>query len=83
MLLQDSDAGNEKAKEILAAIQNRLDGLVSKKSGGGGGHGGRGGSSSNKINMPLSVVGQVNHLIEEATSHENLSQMYLGWAAYY
>ncbi|OQV17014.1 Serine/threonine-protein kinase atr [Hypsibius exemplaris] len=32
--------------------------------------------------LPLSVQGQVNHLIREATSHVNLSQMYVGWAAF-
>ncbi len=35
------------------------------------------------MNIPLSVAGQVNFLIKEATSEENLSQMYIGWAPYY
>jgi len=29
--------------------------------------------------VPLSVEGQVHKLIAEATSHENLVQMYIGW----
>ncbi|CAI5724897.1 unnamed protein product [Peronospora destructor] len=29
--------------------------------------------------LPLSVQGQVEKLIYEATSHENLAQMYIGW----
>ncbi|XP_062565656.1 serine/threonine-protein kinase ATR-like [Armigeres subalbatus] len=32
--------------------------------------------------MPLSVEGQVNHLIIEATNQDNLCQMYIGWAGY-
>ncbi|XP_065080234.1 serine/threonine-protein kinase ATR-like [Ochlerotatus camptorhynchus] len=32
--------------------------------------------------MPLSVEGQVNHLISEATNQDNLAQMYIGWAGY-
>lgn len=34
-------------------------------------------------NLALSVAGQVQYLIKEATSLENLSKMYIGWAAYY
>jgi len=29
--------------------------------------------------VPLSVEGQVHKLIAEATSHENLTQLYIGW----
>jgi serine/threonine-protein kinase ATR len=29
--------------------------------------------------LPLSVEGQVNKMIAEATSHENLVQLYVGW----
>ncbi len=32
--------------------------------------------------MPLSVEGQVQSLIDEAVSFENLHQMYIGWASY-
>ena len=37
---------------------------------------------STNPNVSLSVAGQVQHLINEATSKENLSQMYIGWAAH-
>ena len=73
-----SDGGeieNAKAVETLAAIQKRLDGLVAPKR--------KTNKTGSNINMPLSVAGQVNFLIKEATSVDNLSQMYLGWAAYY
>ncbi|KFB35222.1 AGAP010313-PA-like protein [Anopheles sinensis] len=32
--------------------------------------------------MPLSIEGQVNHLIKEATDTDNLAQMYIGWSGY-
>ena len=32
--------------------------------------------------LPLSVDGQVNELIKSAIDIENLSQMFIGWAAY-
>ncbi len=88
------EAGNEKAVEALSAIEARLDGVVSaaaaankKPPAGAGaapsGSSGRRGAAASKIIMPLSVAGQVGFLVEEATSQENLSQMYLGWASYY
>ena len=72
---------NETGVETLKAIEARLDGYVndmttpssvktsSKK-------------NSRETNVSLSVAGQVQHLIKEATSLENLSQMYYGWGAY-
>ncbi|XP_035792224.1 serine/threonine-protein kinase ATR-like [Anopheles albimanus] len=33
-------------------------------------------------NMPLSIEGQVSHLIEEAIDIDNLAQMYIGWSGY-
>ena len=35
-----------------------------------------------KESLPLSVHGQVAHLIGEATSQANLAQMYIGWMAW-
>ncbi len=35
-----------------------------------------------KAELPLSIEGQVHHLIMEATSIDNLSVMYIGWAPY-
>ena len=72
---QKSDTGeqvNEKAVENLAAIEKRLNGIVENKKK----------PTKSSINMPLSVAGQVQHLINEATTEDNLSQMYIGWASY-
>ncbi len=69
--------GNEIAVETLKAIEKRLEGLVTAKRKTNKSNGG------NSISMPLSVAGQVNFLIKEAVSEDNLSQMYLGWAPYY
>jgi cell cycle checkpoint protein MEC1 len=33
--------------------------------------------------LPLAVQGHVEHLIEEATSQENLSRMYRWWMPWY
>ena len=62
---------NTMAVETLKTIENKLNGLISSF-----------GSKTVNMNMPLSVAGQVQYLIKEATSHENLSKMYLGWAPY-
>ncbi|CAF3813461.1 unnamed protein product [Adineta steineri] len=35
-----------------------------------------------RVVLPLSVEGQVDHLIRQATSNELLCQMFIGWAAY-
>lgn len=67
-----SDSGeviNATAVETLQGIEAKLNGLIEKR-------------KKSNINLPLSVAGQVRHLIQEATSHDNLSQMYLGWAPY-
>lgn len=32
--------------------------------------------------LPISIEGQVNHLISEATNKDNLAQMFIGWTAY-
>lgn len=70
---ETGELNNEKAVETLKAIENKLSGLIEAK---------RKKASKNSINLPLSVAGQVQYLIKEATSEENLSQMYLGWAPY-
>ncbi|XP_050687762.1 serine/threonine-protein kinase ATR-like isoform X2 [Eriocheir sinensis] len=62
------EINNEKAQMHVTNIEHRLSGQIRSK--------GRG------LNQPLSVEGQVNSLIEEATSIDNLCQMYIGWAAY-
>ena len=35
-----------------------------------------------KVGLPLSVAGQVDQLIQDATSPKLLRQMYIGWAPY-
>lgn len=69
--IETGEVVNTMAVETLKKIENKLNGLVSSS-----------GSKAVNLNMPLSVAGQVQYLIKEATSHENLSQMYLGWAPY-
>ena len=60
---------NPIAVKALLAIDKKLQGYVSS-------------SSSLESRLPLSVSGQVSLLIDEATSLENLSRMYIGWAPY-
>ncbi|KAK8381931.1 hypothetical protein O3P69_015148 [Scylla paramamosain] len=62
------EINNEKAQMHVTNIEHRLSGQIRSKARG--------------LNQPLSVEGQVNSLIEEATSIDNLCQMYIGWAAY-
>lgn len=75
-----SDSGeivNDSAVAELKAIEYKLDGHVTSY---------RkmkvGGTKTSNITLPMSVAGQVNFLIKEATSVENLSQMYIGWSPY-
>ncbi|XP_076061506.1 serine/threonine-protein kinase atr-like isoform X2 [Oratosquilla oratoria] len=62
------EINNEKAQAHVRDIEQRLSGQIRTKSRG--------------VNLPLSVEGQVNALIQDATSIDNLCQMYIGWAAY-
>ncbi|KAK8731546.1 hypothetical protein OTU49_007362 [Cherax quadricarinatus] len=62
------EINNEKAQMHVSNIEHRLSGQIRTKARG--------------PNLPLSVEGQVNSLIEEATNIDNLCQMYIGWAAY-
>jgi serine/threonine-protein kinase ATR len=60
----------------------RRDGGKSSRRGGGGqggAAGGSGGAAFDADSLPLSTNGQVHRLIREATSEQNLSQMYIGW----
>jgi len=65
---------NETAVVTLKNIDNRLKGLIDDKK--------HATDNLSSGHIPLSVAGQVDHLIKEATSYENLSQMYHGWAPY-
>ncbi|XP_011875240.1 PREDICTED: serine/threonine-protein kinase ATR [Vollenhovia emeryi] len=62
---------NEKAVESIKNIEQRLKGLVRYP-----------GRKAENIALHLSVEGQINHLILEATNIDNLCQMYFGWGAF-
>ena len=61
---------NPKAQETINRICERLQGKIRVR------------GSRDFRSLPLSVEGQVESLISEATNEENLSRMYLGWAAF-
>ncbi|XP_014472413.1 PREDICTED: serine/threonine-protein kinase ATR-like isoform X2 [Dinoponera quadriceps] len=62
---------NEKAVENIKNIKQRLKGLIRYPE-----------RKVENIALHLSVEGQTNHLILEATNIDNLCQMYFGWGAY-
>ncbi|XP_003702936.2 serine/threonine-protein kinase ATR isoform X1 [Megachile rotundata] len=62
---------NEKAVEHIKNIEQRLKGLIRSH-----------GKKLENIALNLSVEGQTNHLILEATNVDNLCQMYFGWGGY-
>ncbi|GFU19135.1 hypothetical protein NPIL_402701 [Nephila pilipes] len=59
---------NEQGLTHVKDIELRLHGIIKYK--------------NKQQGLPLSIEGQVNHLIQEAVDIRNLSQMYIGWAAY-
>lgn len=65
---QRAERTNEQAVEHVKNIHSRLKGIVKVRNG--------------PPSLPLSVDGQVNHLIKEAMSVDNLCQMYIGWGPY-
>ncbi|XP_076757525.1 serine/threonine-protein kinase ATR [Xylocopa sonorina] len=68
---ESGEKTNEKAVEHIKNIEQRLKGLIRYH-----------GKKLVNIALNLSVEGQTNHLIMEATSVDNLCQMYYGWSAY-
>jgi len=67
--------GAGEGMEALRRVQERLEGNVTntvKKDQ----------RKKGLVNHPLSVEGQVNYVIEQATEQDNLAQMYWGWAPY-
>ncbi|KMQ96860.1 serine threonine-protein kinase atr-like protein [Lasius niger] len=60
-----------RAVEHIKNIEQRLKGLIRYP-----------GRKAENIALHLSVEGQTNHLILEATNIDNLCQMYYGWGAY-
>ena len=68
---ESGEVVNTMAVNTLKTIENKLSGLISVSE-----------KTVNPNSLALSVAGQVQYLIKEATSHENLSKMYIGWAPY-
>ncbi|XP_026671548.1 serine/threonine-protein kinase ATR-like isoform X2 [Ceratina calcarata] len=68
---ESGEKTNEKAVEHIKNIEQRLKGLIRYH-----------GKKLENIALNLSVEGQTNHLILEATNVDNLCQMYFGWGAY-
>ncbi|XP_065566835.1 LOW QUALITY PROTEIN: serine/threonine-protein kinase atr-like [Artemia franciscana] len=66
---EDREFKSEKAMEVVRNIELRLQGVIV--------------SRFRKSSQKLSIEGQVNQLILEASSEENLCQMYFGWAPYF
>jgi serine/threonine-protein kinase ATR len=64
---EGGEAENELALRSLKSIDRKLRGYT---------------LSAQKAGFPLSNEGQVNELIQQATNLENLSRMYIGWAAF-
>lgn len=65
----DNEPDNPQARDWLATIRGRLQGTLL--------------GVTSKPCMPLSVEGQTDRLIQEATSREKLSRMYIWWQAWY
>ncbi|KFM65503.1 Serine/threonine-protein kinase atr, partial [Stegodyphus mimosarum] len=66
--LDSGEIMNEQGLTHVKEIELRLNGVVKSK--------------NKQQGLPLSIEGQVNHLIQEAVDIRNLSQMYIGWAPY-
>merc|ERR1711874_351828 len=74
-----SKAGGNVGTSHLQRVEDRLTGIVT------------GSLANNRAkkrkkslqSQPLSVEGQVSHLITEATDEDNLAAMYWGWAPYF
>jgi phosphatidylinositol kinase/protein kinase (PI-3 family) len=85
-LLEDGGAAheealNEKALKVIRRVQDKLTGTDFPDNGSGvdhsnSGHSGGGGD-------PLDVPDQVQRLIIQATSSENLCQLFIGWCAFW
>ncbi|CAM9291538.1 unnamed protein product [Discosporangium mesarthrocarpum] len=75
------ESENEDAKRVLRVIKERLEGRYNLRLPPHA-HRDKGsvkGGAEQGSDLPLSVQGQVHRLIMEATSQENLCQMYVGW----
>ena len=71
--------GNEEAKAILKTIDERLRGIYNFHRAVAQRQQSQKETNEHEELLPLSVQGQVERLIREAVSDENLAQMYIGW----
>lgn len=83
-LLEDGGAAheealNEKALKVIRRVQDKLTGTDFPDSGRGGDHS----NSDDGGGDPLDVPDQVQRLIIQATSSENLCQLFIGWCAFW
>ncbi|KAL4704204.1 hypothetical protein ACJJTC_011830 [Scirpophaga incertulas] len=67
-VVDSGERTNEQALQHLQHIKQRLNGMVRTK--------------TKQLSLSLSPEGQVEHLIVEATSINNLCQMYIGWGPF-
>jgi FKBP12-rapamycin complex-associated protein len=61
---------NERALKVIQRVQDKLTGTDFH-------------SSLKEVGKPLDVQDQVQRLIVQATSSENLSQLFIGWCAFW
>ncbi|GAB1608793.1 serine/threonine-protein kinase ATR-like [Argonauta hians] len=66
--VSSGEISNEQAMTHVQMIEHRMRGVHASK--------------TKPRGLPLSVEGQVNYLIHEATNEKLLCQMYIGWAPY-
>ncbi|KAG7341979.1 phosphatidylinositol 3- and 4-kinase [Nitzschia inconspicua] len=67
--LAAEDSLNERALKVIRRVQDKLNGTDFE--------------DRAETEEPLDVVNQVQRLIVQATSTENLSQLYIGWSAFW
>ena len=86
---EEDEELNERAVAVIGRIGRKLRGTdfeeegVEEKAGEGKEAGGGGGDGAGGSGGGLDVQTQVDRLIREATSHVNLCQSYIGWAAFW
>jgi FKBP12-rapamycin complex-associated protein len=68
-LVANEEALNEKALKVIRRVQNKLAGTDFL--------------GPDEIGDPLDVQDQVQKLIVQATSSENLCQLFIGWCAFW
>ena len=67
----NEEALNQKALKAIKSVQNKLTGTDFWK------------EDEENSNTPSDVSDQVQRLIVQATSSENLCQLYIGWCAFW